>query len=80
MPSTQFYQMEELIEVYLFLLLNEANDSLQGIVELGNENVLASRGGGIGSYWGNLRGTEKSRPSWKTSGGAIRVMDPDAGN
>ena len=36
--------------------LNESNDSLQGIVDLWNENVwLASRGGGIGSYWGNLR-------------------------
>ncbi|MCF6196830.1 MAG: hypothetical protein L3J50_09015, partial [Emcibacter sp.] len=35
--------------------LNEANDSLQGIVTLWNENVwLASKGGGIGSYWGNL--------------------------
>ena len=36
--------------------LNETEDSLAGIVDLWNENVwLASRGGGIGSYWGNLR-------------------------
>ena len=36
--------------------LNECNDSLNGIVDLWNENVwLAARGGGIGSYWGNLR-------------------------
>ena len=36
--------------------LNEASDSLDGIVGLWNENVwLASKGGGIGSYWGNLR-------------------------
>lgn len=36
--------------------LNETEDSLQGIVSLWNENVwLASNGGGIGSYWGNLR-------------------------
>ena len=36
--------------------LNEASDSLEGIVGLWNENVwLASKGGGIGSYWGNLR-------------------------
>ena len=36
--------------------LNESGDSLQSIVELWNENVwLASRGGGIGSYWGNFR-------------------------
>jgi ribonucleoside-diphosphate reductase alpha chain len=36
--------------------LNETNDSLKGIVDLWTENVwLASRGGGIGSYWGNVR-------------------------
>ena len=36
--------------------LNEAGDSLDGILDLWNENVwLAARGGGIGSYWGNLR-------------------------
>ena len=36
--------------------LNEASDSLEGIVDLWVENVwLSSRGGGIGSYWGNLR-------------------------
>ena len=36
--------------------LNEAADSLEGILGLWNENVwLAARGGGIGSYWGNLR-------------------------
>ena len=36
--------------------LNESNDSLDGIVNLWTENVwLASNGGGIGSYWGNLR-------------------------
>ena len=36
--------------------LNEASDSLDGIVNLWSENVwLAAKGGGIGSYWGNLR-------------------------
>ena len=36
--------------------LNEAGDSLNGILGLWSENVwLAARGGGIGSYWGNLR-------------------------
>src|SRR6195952_5194015 len=36
--------------------LNEASDSLEGIVGLWNENVwLAARGGGIGSYLGKLR-------------------------
>lgn len=36
--------------------LNETDDSLEGIVDLWTENVwLAARGGGIGSYWGNVR-------------------------
>jgi ribonucleoside-diphosphate reductase alpha chain len=35
--------------------LNEASDSLGGILDLWSENVwLAAKGGGIGSYWGNL--------------------------
>ncbi len=50
--------------------LNEADDSLDGIVDLWTENVwLAARGGGIGSYWGNLRSIgEKVRGNGKTSG------------
>ncbi|MBU0824515.1 MAG: ribonucleotide-diphosphate reductase subunit alpha, partial [Alphaproteobacteria bacterium] len=37
--------------------LNSVPDSLEGIVETWNENVwLASRGGGIGTYWGSVRG------------------------
>ena len=59
--------------------LNEANDTLEGIVDLWNENVwLAARGGGIGSYWGNLRSIgEKVGANGKTSGIVpfIRVMD-----
>ena len=59
--------------------LNEATDSLDGIVGLWNENVwLASKGGGIGSYWGNLRSIgEKVGAVGKTSGVIpfIRVMD-----
>ncbi len=59
--------------------LNEATDSLDGIVGLWNENVwLASKGGGIGSYWGNLRSIgEKVGQNGKTSGVIpfIRVMD-----
>ncbi|MBV9653223.1 MAG: ribonucleotide-diphosphate reductase subunit alpha, partial [Acetobacteraceae bacterium] len=59
--------------------LNEASDSLEGIVGLWNENVwLASKGGGIGSYWGNLRSIgEKVGGVGKTSGVIpfIRVMD-----
>lgn len=59
--------------------LNETEDSLQGIVDLWNENVwLASRGGGIGSYWGNLRSLgEKVGRNGKTSGVVpfVRVQD-----
>ena len=59
--------------------LNECDDSLSGIVDMWNENVwLASRGGGIGSYWGNLRSIgEKVGRNGKTSGiiPFIRVMD-----
>ncbi len=59
--------------------LNESSDSLEGIVSLWNENVwLASKGGGIGSYWGNLRSIgETVRGNGKTSGiiPFIKVMD-----
>ncbi len=59
--------------------LNEASDSLEGILGLWNENVwLASKGGGIGSYWGNLRSIgENVGRNGKTSGVIpfIRVMD-----
>lgn len=59
--------------------LNEAEDSLKGIVSLWNENVwLASKGGGIGSYWGNIRSIgEAVKSRGKTSGVIpfIRVMD-----
>ena len=61
------------------MFLNEVNDSLEDIVGLWNENVwLASRGGGIGSYWGNVRSIgETVRGNGKTSGGIpfIKVMD-----
>jgi ribonucleoside-diphosphate reductase alpha chain len=59
--------------------LNECEDSLEGIVNLWNENVwLAAKGGGIGSYWGNLRSIGESVGGvGKTSGiiPFIRVMD-----
>jgi ribonucleoside-diphosphate reductase alpha chain len=59
--------------------LNECSDSLDGIVNLWNENVwLAALGGGIGSYWGNLRSIGESvKGNGKTSGVIpfIRVMD-----
>ena len=59
--------------------LNEASDSLNGILNLWSENVwLAAKGGGIGSYWGNLRSIgEKIGKVGKTSGiiPFIKVMD-----
>jgi len=50
--------------------LNETGDSLESIVNLWNENVwLAARGGGIGSYWGNVRSiNEGVHGNGKTSG------------
>lgn len=59
--------------------LNEAQDSLESIIDLWNENVwLSTRGGGIGSYWGNLRSIgEKIGKTGKSTGVIpyIKVMD-----
>jgi ribonucleoside-diphosphate reductase alpha chain len=59
--------------------LNETSDSLKSIVDLWTENVwLASKGGGIGSYWGNVRSiNERVRDNGKTSGIVpfIKVQD-----
>ncbi|WP_443026229.1 ribonucleoside-diphosphate reductase subunit alpha [Sphingomonas sp. CCH10-B3] len=59
--------------------LNSVPDSLEGIVNTWNENVwLASRGGGIGTYWGHVRGIgEPVGLNGKTSGiiPFVRVMD-----
>ncbi len=59
--------------------LNSVDDSLEGIVNTWNENVwLASRGGGIGTYWGQVRGIgEPVGLNGKTSGiiPFVRVMD-----
>ncbi|WP_343344050.1 ribonucleoside-diphosphate reductase subunit alpha [Sphingomicrobium sp. XHP0239] len=59
--------------------LNSVDDSLDGIVGTWNENVwLASKGGGIGTYWGSVRGIgEPVGLNGKTSGiiPFVRVMD-----
>lgn len=59
--------------------LNSVDDSLEGIVNTWNENVwLAARGGGIGTYWGAVRGIGESVGlNGKTSGiiPFVRVMD-----
>ena len=59
--------------------LNSVDDSLEGIVNTWNENVwLAARGGGIGTYWGSVRGIgEPVGLNGKTSGiiPFVKVMD-----
>jgi ribonucleoside-diphosphate reductase alpha chain len=59
--------------------LNTVGDSLDGIVSIWNENVLlASNGGGVGTYWGFVRSVgEPVGRAGKTSGiiPFIRVMD-----
>jgi len=59
--------------------LNEVEDDMEGIVGTWNENVwLASKGGGIGTYWGNVRSIgERVGIVGKTSGIVpfIRVQD-----
>lgn len=59
--------------------LNTVDDNLDGIVNTWNENVLlASNGGGIGTYWGFVRSIgEPVGRAGKTSGiiPFIRVMD-----
>lgn len=59
--------------------LNESADSLTSISDLFTENLwLAAKGGGIGSYWGNLRSIgEKINGCGDTSGIVpfIKVMD-----
>src|SRR4029453_10369368 len=59
--------------------LNSGSDSLDGILGTWNENVwLASKGGGIGTYWGSVRGIgEPVGLNGKTSGiiPFVRVMD-----
>ncbi|MDZ4323374.1 MAG: ribonucleoside-diphosphate reductase subunit alpha [Alphaproteobacteria bacterium] len=59
--------------------LNTVSDSLDGIVSTWNENVLlASNGGGVGTYWGFVRSIgETIGRAGKTSGiiPFVRVMD-----
>src|SRR5260221_3824700 len=59
--------------------LNSVDDSLQAITEIWNENVwLASKGGGIGTYWGPVRGIRQPGClDGETSGliPVVRVID-----
>ena len=59
--------------------LNEVEDNLEGIVGTWNENVwLASGGGGIGTYWGNVRAVGESIGARGESSGImpfLKVMD-----
>lgn len=59
--------------------LNSVPDTMEGIADVWNENVyLASKGGGIGTYWGGVRGLgERVGKNGHTSGiiPFIKVMD-----
>ena len=59
--------------------LNETADSMGSIVDLWNENVwLASKGGGIGAYWGNVRSIGEGIGKNGESSGIVpflKVMD-----
>lgn len=59
--------------------VNEAQDTLEGLSDFYRENMfMAARGGGIGSYWGNLRSlNETVGKNGHTSGVIpfIHVMD-----
>lgn len=59
--------------------LNHVEDSMKGIADVWNENVfLASRGGGIGTYWGGVRSIgERVGNNGHTSGiiPFVKVMD-----
>ena len=56
----------QLISCYL----NTVEDSMQGIVSAWNDNIwMSAKGGGIGSYYGKVRGAgEKAGVNGKTSG------------
>ena len=76
----QSFQMVELKEVCpISCFLNTVQDSLDGILSTWGENVwLASNGGGIGTYWGDVRSIgETVKKSGQTSGiiPFVRVMD-----
>jgi ribonucleoside-diphosphate reductase alpha chain len=59
--------------------LNEVADNIPGIQQIYSENIsLASSGGGIGTYWGNVRSIGESIKDRGTSCGIvpfIKVMD-----
>ena len=58
--------------------LNSVGDSLEDIVDTWNENVwLAAKGGGIGTYWGEVRSLGERVKGGKTSGIVpfIKVQD-----
>ena len=59
--------------------LNAVPDSLEGIVDVWNENVwLASNGGGIGTYWGRVRSIGEAVKGCGATSGIIpfiHVMD-----
>lgn len=55
--------------------LSEADDSIEGICDTNNENaVLAKGGGGLGTYWGNLRGQKAKLSRGGVSSGQVPFL------
>lgn len=55
--------------------LNYVDDSLESIDQAWSENTwLASKGGGIGTYWGDVRGIDESVGGVGTSSGVIPFL------
>ena len=55
--------------------LSESDDDMQGIADTWNENIwLAQKGGGIGTYWGNVRSIGERIGKVGESSGVIPFM------
>ena len=55
--------------------LSESEDHMQGIADTWNENIwLAQKGGGIGTYWGNVRSMGEKIGNVGKSSGVIPFM------
>jgi ribonucleoside-diphosphate reductase alpha chain len=55
--------------------LNSVDDSLNGIVDIWNENIwLAAKGGGIGTYWGKIRSVGEQVTRAGTTSGIVPFL------
>ena len=77
--ESKVHKYQSFFEFVREQFLHNTIDNLQGIVDTWMENVwLASSGGGIGTYWGDVRSIgEGVKNSGQTSGiiPFVRVMD-----